>query len=517
MSTIPRHQGFTLVEVLAVMLVLVAIATITVEATSQLAFDGRYQITQDRYDKIKTAILGNPNQTINGHPSVSGFVADMGRLPNNLRELLDNSAGNMPHWGIYGLCTDSSATPPTVTPTLLTNCQPPLNWVSLGIGAGWRGTYIETPNDPAKNNAITDGWGNLGNTNDGNYGWGFSPTTDDLTIKSYGKDGIPDTNYPPPVNGICTTGVLNSSSTCTVDAYNNDYPQNTLPIVSATNWTSSESIVNVTITPPMNLNAVPRPTDSTSCTTYGGKWTATDNPPCAMPAEYTQSTCPTTWHTGGYCSNLILSTSPICGTTNHWTSGSCSNSILTTQSACETQNTWIVSGSCSDSVSTNETDCTAASAIWTSNNYCSNPVLTAQGQSICETLNTWTSSVCSNTSLLTQLDCEATNIWTTVGCDVIQSTKVPSSKLIYLRMYYHDTNGQIKLLTGINPSTIWENGTTQTIQFQLPVGTVLRMGQAAFTITTDAAGNTPYPNPTTHAPNAKIVDIFPNRSLNFDW
>ena len=32
MPTIPRQQGFTLIEVLAVMLVLVAIATITVES-----------------------------------------------------------------------------------------------------------------------------------------------------------------------------------------------------------------------------------------------------------------------------------------------------------------------------------------------------------------------------------------------------------------------------------------------------------------------------------------------------
>jgi prepilin-type N-terminal cleavage/methylation domain-containing protein len=88
--TSPKKQkAFTLVELLTVMVVLVALATITVKSTAQFSFDSRYQITQDHYDKIKTAILGNPNQTINGHPSVSGFVADMGRLPNCLRELID--------------------------------------------------------------------------------------------------------------------------------------------------------------------------------------------------------------------------------------------------------------------------------------------------------------------------------------------------------------------------------------------------------------------------------------------
>ncbi len=38
---------------------------------------------------IRQAILGNPRQIINGQQAVHGFVADMGRLPDNIHDLLE--------------------------------------------------------------------------------------------------------------------------------------------------------------------------------------------------------------------------------------------------------------------------------------------------------------------------------------------------------------------------------------------------------------------------------------------
>lgn len=38
---------------------------------------------------IREAILGDPRKTVNGQAVMSGFVADMGRLPTCLRELLE--------------------------------------------------------------------------------------------------------------------------------------------------------------------------------------------------------------------------------------------------------------------------------------------------------------------------------------------------------------------------------------------------------------------------------------------
>ena len=110
MSGLNKQKGFTLLEVLTVMLVLVAVASVTVETASTLAFQGRYEITKDRYEKIKKAIMGDPKVLINGQEAVSGFLADMGRLPENLRELLQT-----------GSCSDTTITRPL-------SCTEPKTW-----------------------------------------------------------------------------------------------------------------------------------------------------------------------------------------------------------------------------------------------------------------------------------------------------------------------------------------------------------------------------------------------------
>lgn len=485
-----KQKAFTLVELLTVMVVLVALATITVKSTAQFSFDSRYQITEDRYNKIKTAILGNPNQTINGHPSVSGFVADMGRLPHCLRELID------------GKCVDTD-TPPTASQK---NADTKL-WY------GWRGSYIETNNNPSITNALADGWGNVAqcfNTttplNDyliqtscqnagytwifGNYGWYFDKSSNQLTIKSYGKDGLP--------NGT--------------NEYDRDYPPPNSPImVKSTDWLSTESTINVNVLSKMNV-IISRPTDSATCTNYGGTWSDVTTPNCKMPAqyEYTSQTCPppNTWNTG-YCSNSFFTTQSSCITINTWTNGFCSNNTLTTQADCESTNTWNEVGYCSNTSYLNKTDCELALETWTvTSASCSNSLLT--NQAACEETNTWTAGHCSNSSLTTQPVCEAHNVWTLEGCPVIIST-VPNNKAICLDLRYHDgeNNGQITAISPV-PATISEDGNSHNVMFSVPN---LPLGQAAFKII-DCATTKTYP---IENRDFKIVDILPNRSLNFDW
>jgi prepilin-type N-terminal cleavage/methylation domain-containing protein len=293
--TSPKKQkAFTLVELLTVMVVLVALATITVKSTAQFSFDSRYQITEDRYDKIKTAILGNPNQTINGHPSVSGFVADMGRLPSCLRELIDGkcadgdtvtpfteldevgycsdgtkstkSACVSPATWITGYCLNSSGNLDNTAKTKIdcNNLTPAGTWKPYSYSKGWRGSYLETTSNPSINSAFADGWGNkaqcfdasglrtnhsnqtaceltagnvwYNNTNgiiDKNYGWSFvqnSPNTNDLIIKSYGKDGFFDVIITP------------------TEEYDYDYPNNNLPAIYATDWVYPSPTLHFQIT-----------------------------------------------------------------------------------------------------------------------------------------------------------------------------------------------------------------------------------------------------------------------------
>jgi len=149
-----NQRGFTLVEVLVVMLILVALASVTLDFTKDFAFQGRYEVTKDRYDKIKRAIIGRPDVLINGQPDISGFVADVGRLPENLHELMEESfcpqrwkfvAGSKVYYEIPALCAADG-----------------LMWTAPI--AGWKGPYLTTTNNPLHDNAFSDGWGNQDST-----------------------------------------------------------------------------------------------------------------------------------------------------------------------------------------------------------------------------------------------------------------------------------------------------------------------------------------------------------------
>ena len=161
LKIIKKQTGFTLVELLVVMLILVALTSVTLESTKDFAFQGRYEVTKDRYDKIKRAIIGRPDVLINGQPDISGFVADMGRLPDNIRELFQSgycvtSGGSAPadldtkfrpalctgdwKWSTTK-CTDN-------TNTSELTCIGGHIWLgqklSSGLLYGWNGPYISS-------------------------------------------------------------------------------------------------------------------------------------------------------------------------------------------------------------------------------------------------------------------------------------------------------------------------------------------------------------------------------------
>src|SRR5437763_3727153 len=93
------HFGLTLVELLVVLVILAILTTIAVQSTEKVVEQARYEATQRTLQNIQNAILSPPNQrTPDGSLLITGFVADMGRLPqpvadggDPLRELWDPS------------------------------------------------------------------------------------------------------------------------------------------------------------------------------------------------------------------------------------------------------------------------------------------------------------------------------------------------------------------------------------------------------------------------------------------
>lgn len=135
-----KRLGFSLIEMVIALAILATATTIAIRATSRLQDQARYQATVNTLNNVQSAIQGPLNQrNPDGTPLVTGFVADVGRLPNYvagvdpLAELTTNP-NNIP-FGPVQSNSDNSIT----------------------IFSGWQGPYIRLP---VGTTVIHDGWGN---------------------------------------------------------------------------------------------------------------------------------------------------------------------------------------------------------------------------------------------------------------------------------------------------------------------------------------------------------------------
>ena len=276
-------RGMTLIELSVVMLLIMMAASLTLPLFTGIAQSTRNQITEARVTQIKQAIINV--QTVNGTPTVSGFVADVGRLPYCIQELIN---GTCPIAGI------------------------PLN-------ASWKGPYLQT-----SDGTFYDGWGNLPNatttpqTNSDNFGWNYqvtsqkyqqaptSPVThcpldgfgagdaayaagpcDTLSLQSFGADGVPD------------TALTNLSS----GSYDNDYPPsigtNTpshpgtlmgMPVlIQPSDWIIDLSTTGLNVQFNHPVSVIQPPTISTTCTLPAPTSPVITNP---FTSNVAYSTCP---------------------------------------------------------------------------------------------------------------------------------------------------------------------------------------------------------------------------------
>ena len=154
--------GFTLVELLLVIFLLSSLALITTLFVDNADEQYRFETTKTCLEQIRRAIIGDTSRTLNGQPEISGFVADMGRLPACLRELIE------------GKCADSDPNP--VAWKRLPFSAPP--GILGELYGGWRGPYLEASSEGGGLQAFRDGWGNQGQLN--------TPTANDFDGRQFG-------------------------------------------------------------------------------------------------------------------------------------------------------------------------------------------------------------------------------------------------------------------------------------------------------------------------------------------
>ncbi|MBA4019319.1 MAG: hypothetical protein C0483_19305 [Pirellula sp.] len=89
------RAGFTLLEMLVVLTIMAVLTTIAVQSLEPVAQKSRIEATERTLDTVQKSLL-TVTQTA-GSTSISGFMADMRRLPTTLAELSVNTTSD-PHW-----------------------------------------------------------------------------------------------------------------------------------------------------------------------------------------------------------------------------------------------------------------------------------------------------------------------------------------------------------------------------------------------------------------------------------
>lgn len=138
------RRGLTLIEMLVVLAILVALAGIAITATEGLIEQSRYDATQRTLSGVEDAILGPPGQRLpDGTPWISGFVADVGRLP--------RVSGTDPATALQEFWL-----PPAGVPAF--SIATPAGDPEVRVPGGWRGPYLRIPIGASK---LLDGWGKV--------------------------------------------------------------------------------------------------------------------------------------------------------------------------------------------------------------------------------------------------------------------------------------------------------------------------------------------------------------------
>ncbi|MGR8941762.1 MAG: prepilin-type N-terminal cleavage/methylation domain-containing protein [Gammaproteobacteria bacterium] len=367
-----KARGFSLVELTVVLLLITLIAGVAVRETSELTFQTRYEQTRERLEMIHQAILGNPRQIINGQQAVSGFVADMGRLPNNIRELIQRSGDCDKDGGDVSQAACAALSGTWTTNAWNSNAVSPTDPAS-GLRYGWNGPYLNISGNPADSAAMPDGWGRLAQgycsivsyttqvnctgaggswvaaEYDFNYGWYFDTASfpDGLFVLSYGKD----------------------QAYGATDDYDQDYPTNQPMINRHDWWVNLSGGISVSFKKstgkisPVSHCSDPTKNDKSSCEPPGGTGTWAGG--CNKAGHYNKSSCATDLGTWVNCSDGSSASKTACESAGKEWYGEgfgCSDQSRPLKDQCTSPNVW---RSCSDDGTiTDESACLAADQLW---------------------------------------------------------------------------------------------------------------------------------------------------------
>ncbi|MBN1213518.1 MAG: prepilin-type N-terminal cleavage/methylation domain-containing protein [candidate division Zixibacteria bacterium] len=101
MIRVHDNSGFTLVEVVMVIIIAGILVTIAFQAGTNVYDTARFEETRQELDLLACAVTGNPDLNNNGVRTDFGYVGDIGALPPDLDALMQNPGGYTTWKGPY--------------------------------------------------------------------------------------------------------------------------------------------------------------------------------------------------------------------------------------------------------------------------------------------------------------------------------------------------------------------------------------------------------------------------------
>ncbi len=147
-------QAFTLLELVVVLAILAVVTTIATRSLSNMEDQRRFESSQRGLELLEAAITGtDDNHTADANGMSSGFVADMGRLP----QTVSDPAFTPQQLTLRELWVNPGASFDARQANITNGVAAEDQDLQVLVPGGWRGPYVHLPLGA---NGFLDGWGN---------------------------------------------------------------------------------------------------------------------------------------------------------------------------------------------------------------------------------------------------------------------------------------------------------------------------------------------------------------------
>lgn len=147
-----RRSALTLLELMVVLVILAIVATVALQSLQPQVENQRFQSATQLLRQINSAIVGPTEKyQVDATPLISGFVADVGRLPK-----LQPLAINPDEIGLGELWETESPLALNYPFQFRPGPRQPTDYSRIRLPCGWRGPYLQLPIGMS---SLRDAWG----------------------------------------------------------------------------------------------------------------------------------------------------------------------------------------------------------------------------------------------------------------------------------------------------------------------------------------------------------------------